>query len=74
MLYLYQKEERKVRTMNAYIIIAIDNNGTKTAIDMEFATWENACTMQEILETACEDFGFLIYTADEWVHECEMSA
>ena len=57
--------------MNAYIIIAIDNNGTKTPIDMEFTTWENACTLQEILENACEDFGFLIFTNDEWMYECE---
>ena len=57
--------------MNTYTIIAIDNNGNKTAIDAEFATWDDACTAQEALETAHDDLGFLIYTADEWVYEME---
>lgn len=60
--------------MKTYIIIAIDNNSNKTAINMEFSTWDNACTVQEALETVCDDFVFLIYTADEWMYECENNA
>lgn len=60
--------------MNAYIIIAIDNNGIKTAIDMECTTWENACILQEALENACGDYAYLIYSIDQWVQECERDA
>lgn len=57
--------------MNAYIIIAIEDNGTKNPVDMEFAEYDNACIMQEILETLCPECGFLIYTNDEWMYEVE---
>lgn len=60
--------------MNAYMIIAIEDNGTKTAVNLDFTEYDNACTIQEILEILCPDIGFLIYTADEWIHECEMNA
>ena len=60
--------------MNAYIISAIDNNGIKTAMDMECTTWENACILQEALENACDEFAYLIYSNDQWVQECEQGA
>ena len=57
--------------MNAYMIIAIADNGTKTPVDMEFTTWDAACTLQEILEEVAPEFGYLIFTADEWMYEVE---
>ena len=60
--------------MNRYTIIEIDNEGNKTASIFEYETYEIACTMQEILETLYPEYGFLVYTLDEWVTECERNA
>lgn len=60
--------------MNTFVIIAFEDNGAKTPVDMEFTTYNNACIMQEVLETLCPYMGFLIYTADEWMYECENNA
>ena len=57
-----------------WIIIRIGATGVKTAGGEEYADYDTACMMQEILENQNPYTGFLIYTADEWVHECEMCA
>jgi len=60
--------------MNRYLIIEVNAEGKKTASLFDYETYEIACVMQEILETMYPDYGFLVYTADEWMHECEENA
>ena len=57
-----------------WIIIRIGSAGVKTAGGEEYKTYETACMMQEILERQNPYTSFLIYTTEEWIHECEMSA
>lgn len=57
-----------------WIIIYCGGTGTRTPGGIEYNNYEAACMMQEILERQNPYTGFLIYTTDEWVHECEMYA
>jgi len=57
-----------------WIIVTITAIGTKTAGGKEFNNYESACMMQEILERQNPYECFLVYTLDEWVHECERNA
>lgn len=57
-----------------WIIIRVSNNGNKTPGGELYDNYDAACMMQEILEFQNPYTGFLIYTADEWMHECEMNA
>lgn len=57
-----------------WIIIRISNNGNKIPGGEEYNSYDTACMMQEILEFQNPYTGFLIYTTDEWMHECEMNA
>ena len=60
--------------MNEYIIIEIDNNGNKIASAVSHKSYEAACAHQEIMEILFPEFCYLIYTADEWMYECENNA
>lgn len=57
-----------------WIIVRIGATGVKTTGGQEYTSYKSACMMQEILERQNPYTGFLIYTTDEWVHECEMYA
>ena len=57
-----------------WIIITITATGTKTAGGEAFNNYESAGTMQEILERQNPYKCFLVYTMDEWMHECERNA
>lgn len=57
--------------MNAYMIIAIEENGKKAPVNLEFSNYNNACIMQETLETLCPALCFLVYTTDAWMYETE---
>lgn len=57
-----------------WIIIRIGATGIKTMGAEEYADYDTACMMQEILEEQNPYTGFLVYTTDEWMHECEMNA
>ena len=57
--------------MSKWILIEIEDNGTKTALPTEFPTWDAACTAQEAAEEANPNKAYLILTVDEWVYEME---
>lgn len=57
-----------------WIIVRIGCTGIKTPGREEYNNYESACMMQEILEMHNPYTGFLIYTTDEWMYECENNA
>lgn len=57
-----------------WIIVRIGATGNKTTGGEEYNNYDAACMMQEILEEQNPYTGFLVYTVDEWMHECEMNA
>ena len=54
-----------------WIIIRIGATGKKVPGGYLFNNYETACSMQKTLEIQNPYSAFLIYTADEWVYECE---
>lgn len=61
--------------MNEYMIIIIDNEGNKTASEFFHSnTYDGACALQELLDLLHPENAHLIYTADEWMYECENNA
>ena len=57
--------------MRNWIIVEVNDNGDKMALEGEFTTWEDACRVQENLEEMNPDKCYLLYTCDEWMYECE---
>lgn len=57
--------------MNNYVVIEINDKGEKRMLDGEYATWEEACEVQEAMEWLHDENGYLIYTNDEWMYEVE---
>lgn len=57
--------------MNRYLIIEVAPEGTKAPSIFDYPDYDTACVMQEILENLYPDYGYLIYTADEWMYEVE---
>lgn len=49
-----------------WIIVEFTFNGTATRMPGKYATWEDACKVQEKLERKFEENAYLIYTEDEW--------
>ena len=74
LLYLYQKEERKVRNMKAteWIIVTVGPTGIKTAGGYIYTCYDAICSMQETLEFQNSRNAFLISTVEEWEKEKEM--
>lgn len=54
-----------------WVIVRIGATGVKTTGFDEYDTYDDACMMQEILEEQNPYTGFLVYTTDEWMYECE---
>ena len=57
--------------MMNWIVIEVDFEGAKRPLDGEYATYEEACEVQEAMEWLHDENSYLIYTNDEWVYECE---
>lgn len=57
--------------MMNYLLIEVAPDGTKTPSIFEYADYDTACAWQEINETLYPEYSYLVYTADEWVYECE---
>lgn len=57
-----------------WIIVRIGATGVKTAGHETYKTYDIACMVQETLERQNPYTGFLIYTTDEWIYECENNA
>ena len=57
--------------MANWIVIEINFNGDKRVLDGEYATWEEACEVQEAMEWLHDENSYLIYTNDEWMYEME---
>ena len=57
--------------MNRYLIIEVNPEGELAASCFDYADYDIACAMQEILENLYPDYGYLVYTADEWMHVVE---
>lgn len=60
--------------MMNWIVIEINADGEKRALDGEYANYEEACEVQEAMEWLHDENSYLIYTNDEWVYECENNA
>ena len=57
--------------MNRYLIIEVNPNGELAPSIFDYPDYDTACAMQEILENLYPDYGYLVYTADEWMYEVE---
>ena len=57
--------------MNRWIVVEFDGEGKATILEGEYTTWEDACKVQEEMETMHYEKAYLIYTCDEWMYECE---
>ena len=55
-----------------YVVIEIDFDGNKRILDGMY-TYDDACEVQESMEWLHDENSYLIYSADEWVYECENS-
>lgn len=55
-----------------YVVIEIDFDGNKRILDGMY-TYDDACEVQESMEWLHDENSYLIYSADEWVCECENS-
>ncbi len=60
--------------MMNWIVIEINADGEKRALDGEYTNYEDACEVQEAMEWLHDENSYLIYTNDEWVYECENNA
>ena len=54
-----------------WILVKIEANGEKVALPTEYDKYDDASAMQEWYEDVNPYNGYLIYTTDEWVYECE---
>lgn len=59
--------------MSKYVVVEINFEGAKRLLDGEYATWDEACEVQEAMEWLYDENSYLIYTLDQWVYECENS-
>lgn len=59
--------------MEKWIVIEINFDGKKRALDGEYTAYEEACEVQEAMEWLHDENSYLIYTNDQWVYECENS-
>lgn len=60
--------------MMNWIIVEINGEGTKRALEGEYTNYDEACEVQEALEWLHDENCYLIYTNDEWVYEGEKNA
>lgn len=54
-----------------WIVIEINGNCDKRVLDGEYATYGEACEVQEAMEWLHDENSYLIYTVDEWMYEME---
>ena len=56
--------------MRNWMVIEVNFEGEKRALEGLY-THDEACEVQEAMEWLHDDNCYLLYTADEWVYECE---
>lgn len=49
-----------------WIVVEFEDNGKTRKVGKAYETWEEACEVQEAMETLHDDKSYLIYTEDEW--------
>ena len=57
--------------MKNWIVIEINFKGEKKVLNGEYATWTEACEVQEAMEWLHDENSYLIMRVDEWVYERE---
>ena len=58
--------------MRNWMVIEVSFEGAKRALEGLY-THEEACEVQEAMEWLHDENSYLLYTAEEWVCECENS-
>ena len=64
--------KREVTKMKNNMVIEFKDNGEKRALNGLY-TYDEACEVQEAMEWLHDENSYLIYTAEEWIMECENS-
>lgn len=57
--------------MMNWVVVEVKSDGSKRLLDGEYLAHEDACDVQEAMEWLHDENGYLVYTADEWMHEVE---
>ena len=59
--------------MDKWLVIEVNFNGEKRALEDEYNTYGEACEAQEAMEWMHDENSYLVYRSDDWVYECENS-